>query len=135
MANEEEYQKKEFPVLEPGDYDVTINNKLNVVDCKPPSTNQKIAVELLYIDGEGTKYKVFDNVVLGASSEWKLYQFCKCFGIEISPEGEIDLDTAQGLIGTVALKQEIYNGKPKNRVDAYKFEAPPEEEPSVGEPA
>ncbi len=126
VSDKEALEKTDFPVLEPGIYELEIKKRPMLVKCKAPSENNMVKVEM-EVEVEETKYVVFDQLVLPYPGchqvmHARLYQFASCFGVEITEDGEIDLDEFVGTSGSVRVKQDVYDNKPQHKVSAYLFE-------------
>ncbi len=125
VSDREALEKTDFPVLEPGIYEATITKVPLIIHCKPPSENNMVKIEMQVLDGE-TEYLVFDQLVLpfiGCHQimHAKLYQFAKCFDVDVDVVGNIDLDEFTHAVGSIRVKQNIYQGKKQHEVSAYLF--------------
>jgi hypothetical protein len=67
---------------------------------------------------------VFDYLVFGGSSDWKIDSFLKCVGLHPGDGQNLEIDGTDmiGLEGTVKLKIEEYLGKESNKVSAYLYD-------------
>lgn len=114
--------EKEFPVLEPGDYDFVVVNRLKSEKSKS-SENNMIKVELETTLSDGQKTRVFDNLVLTKECEFKLFQFFKALGFNDEDiKSGIDLDNLYMMPLRAKVKQEIYQGEPKCKIARYLYE-------------
>lgn len=92
-----ELQKKDYPVLEPGEYQFTVANKLTFTKSKS-SSNMLVEVQLQNDDALGQKVLVFDNLVQLQTAEWKWYQFFRALGFtDADIAAGIDTDVIQGM--------------------------------------
>jgi len=123
--NDPKQYEKEFVVLEPGDYNFTITNRLKFEKSKS-SDNQICKVELTTELEDGTTSKVFDNLVYSPSAQWKWYQFFRACGLS---DDEIkagpDLEDFYQMSLRAKIKQTTYNGEPQARVAKYLYESKP----------
>ena len=65
-----------------------------------------------------------DQLVLTENCFWKLDEFCRCFGLDLSEGDALDfdqefLDSLVGLTGTVQVKDQLFNGQKVSKVVAY----------------
>jgi hypothetical protein len=114
--------EKEFPVLEPGDYDFVVANRLKPEKSKS-SENKLIKVELQTTTPDGQQIKIFDNLVLTKNCEFKLFQFFKSLGLSDDDIKQgVDLDSLYMMPLKARIVQEIYQDESKNRVKRYLYE-------------
>ena len=114
--------EKEFTVLEPADYDFVITNRMKPEKSKS-SENMIIKVELETTLPDGSKAKVFDNLVMTKDCEFKIYQFFRALGLNDEDiKAGPDLDNFYMMPLRARVKQEVYQGEPKNKVARYLYE-------------
>lgn len=85
------------------------------------STGKPMAKIKIKLDEDGWFYRIYDNLVITKTAEWKLIQFFECIGLKESGEvlEKMPWDKIIGAKGRVAIKHEIYNGNENCKVDYY----------------
>ena len=134
-TKEENFEPKNFELMPKGIYRFQVGHKLAVVKCKPPSTNNMIKLILTCVDDvEDGKYlgrKVFDNLVLIDSCEFKLNAFAISSGLytaeSLKQDGQIDTEDFEPndyeIVASIDIETSEYRGKTStnNVVKAYMF--------------
>ena len=108
-------------VLKPGDYPFRI---LDASEERSKSGNEMIKLKMMVGHDRESEIGVFDYLVFGGSSDWKIDSFLKCVGLHPGEGQNLDIDGTDmiGLEGTVKLKIEEYLGKESNKVSAYLYD-------------
>jgi hypothetical protein len=121
---------KNFPVLEPGNYECTVSTRPKLVTASTGAKMFEIELETIHPES-GETTKIFDNLVMTEKSEFKIIQFLRSCGYtqEEIDEG-IDMDDCYELSCTVKTTQEIYEGEPKHKVKRYLYESDAKHEES-----
>lgn len=85
------------------------------------STGKPMAKIKIKLDEDGWFYRIYDNLVITKTAEWKLIQFFECIGLKEPGEvlEKMPWDKIVGAKGRVAIKHEIYNGNENCKVDYY----------------
>ena len=126
-------EQKDYPVLEPGEYEFYLGEKLKMVKSKS-SENQQLKVQLVNEEALGQKVVVFDNLVLTDNCRWKVGQFFKALGFsdeDIIAGINTDEQIEPGMKLRVRVAQEPRQDEPakmRNVVKAYLFETPKADE-------
>lgn len=106
-------------VLEPGEYDFTIDD---VLDLKTSQTGNEYLPIKLRIEPDGVF--VFDNLVFTDKARFRISQLLKSISKAPAPGTAVNFDDPSWLIGCkgrVKLKVESFNGTDRNKVDSYLF--------------
>lgn len=102
-------------VLPEGEYEYTVESCR--LKTATETKNQMFELRLgLPFDGIA-----FDNLVFTPSAYWKIDQFRESIGETVTPGEELDLNASDfiGATGRALFKIEHYEGKDRNRVEAY----------------
>lgn len=128
VSDPSKLEAPKFEPLEPGVYNFEVVNDVKIEQAN--SGNNIIKLEL---EETESRKKIWDNLVLIPTCQWKVYQFCKSAGIEIGDDGSIDTDLFKGSIARAAVVQSTYK-KPdtgetrlKNEIQRYMYEGQDEE--------
>lgn len=81
---------------------------------------------------------IFDTIIFHPSTEWKASAFLRCFGVFFQEGSEVDIN--EGLLnrlvgrtaGLIKIKNEEYQGKMHNRLEAY-IAAPDQSRPGAAQ--
>lgn len=122
----------EDDLFEKGEYDASVKRATPRVSKKGSNMLELI----LTVYGEGRRADVFDYLIDGDSTAWKIRDFCGSAGIDYDA-GQIDENAIQGCSVRILLGVEpAQNGYPsKNKVISYLTqEAPPLQEPQKSQP-
>ena len=108
-------------VLKPGDYPFRI---LDASEEISKSGNAMIKLKIMVGNDRETEVGVFDYLVFGGSSDWKIDSFLKCVGLHPGNGRNLEIDAMDmiGLEGWVKVKTEEYIGKASTKVSAYLFD-------------
>ncbi len=79
MSEAECEQKRQFPLLEPGEYDFKVS-KSTFKESK--SNNPMIELVLEVWDKQGKPFIVYDYLIGTENMEWKTRHFCKAVGLQ-----------------------------------------------------
>ena len=95
ISDKEALKATDFPVLEPGIYEMVIKKLPIIVKCNPTSTNNMVKVGM-HVELEEVKYVTFDQFVLPYPdchqvTHARLYQFATCFGVEVGEDGDTNI--------------------------------------------
>lgn len=63
--------------------------------------------------------KLWDVFMLSANALWKLRNFCKTIGFDLTGAAELDTDDLQDLVVGVQVTTEVYQERERNRVKGY----------------
>ncbi len=115
----DEPEDRQYAVLEPGEYDFVIA-EIFAFETSARSGNEYLPIKL-HIKPEGT---VFDNLVFTDKAKFRIDQLLKSIGKAPAPGSAVDFDDASWLVGCKGrcrLKIDKFDGKDRNKVDAYIF--------------
>ncbi len=129
MSNPDELKRKAAVVVDPGLYHFVVTNKLREVACKAPSENTMVKLCLKIIDeGEFEGKLIWDQIVISPKTMWNLYQFSRSCGIDPADnDGLVELPDLDGCELTAEVDTDMYLGKPRSIIKAYRFEGDDEE--------
>ena len=127
--NQADARSADTPSLLPdGDYDFMVDDfeRGNYPGGKKLPPCPKAILTLKIVDADSKAHKVFNNIFLCKSTEWKIAEFFESIGL-IGPDGEVDManwDKVVGRKGRARIKQRTYTNrdgiqKTVNDVEAY----------------
>ncbi len=119
--------KKEYPLLEEGDYEFQVMNAENAIATS--SGNSMITLMLNVFDKEGKKFLVWDRLVNTPKALYRIKNFCKATGVLENLKnsgGALDADDCVDLFGNchVSVEPATEQYKAKNVVDYYIEQSP-----------
>jgi hypothetical protein len=102
--------------VEPGNYDVVV---IEAVETMSKGTGAEMI--RLNLEVEGHKCRLFDYLIAGDSSAWKVDAFRRSIGERVVEGVEVVIDPATlvGRRGRARLKTEEFNGKVSNKVESW----------------
>lgn len=123
MSNPDAMKRPVAVVVDPGLYQFRVMNKLREVQCKAPSENTMVKLQLKIIDeGEFEGKVIWDQIVISPKTMWNLYQFSRSCGIDPADnDGIVELPDLDGSELTAEVDTDMYLGKPRSIIKAYRF--------------
>jgi hypothetical protein len=118
-------EDKEFKLLPDGEYIVQVESVDRGINAGDDERDMKFSVE-------GHTNKLFDSLIERNRMDWKTDRFVECMGMVMEPDANGNCpffthfteDALTGLRGWVRVKTEEYNGKKRNKIDAYLINKP-----------
>jgi hypothetical protein len=104
-------------VLPEGDYDFVVDDAGEKESAKH---NPMIELQLV-VTHNGTSVRVFDNLVFTKAAFWKIDQFRSCTGDTLVEGAEVNFEAEDCIDrkGRCHLIVDTYEGRSRNKVDAY----------------
>ena len=109
------FTNKESPLLPDGIYPFEV---VNATEKVSNAGNAKIELTLLV---GPDNVRVYDNITFTEASAWRITAFLQASGTFLKPNEEVSLEAEDciGRKGQCSIVTETYNGRTRNRVDAY----------------
>lgn len=105
---------KGIEAIPPGTYSV----RVEAVNSKESKTHKPMAEIKLQCTDEGLNNKLFTNIMLDGTADWKWKEFFEATGAPFDEHG-FDTDDLVGTECKVTVDIEVYEGKTKNQVGKF----------------